>query len=418
MKKLYALCGLCAGAALLTGLEARDTTAPPTRVAAVTDVYHGVSVSDPYRWLENGSDPEVRSWTAAQTQRTRAYLDGLPYRTALANRLMSLTSTASPSYGDLKAVGGHLFARYVDPAKQQPMLAVMGAGRDQSARVPRSERARSDRRHGDRLVRAVARRPPRGRVAVARRQRGRRSARLRGGHRAADRRSHPACAVPDGWRRRGVDRRRRRSLVHAFPRRRASRGRSALLSNGLVPSDRHRRVRPIARCSATACRASPKSRWTIRRSRARCSSPWPMATAASSRTTCSSAAARSTRSRNSTTTWNMRRSGRTAGSIWCPSGTRRNGGSSSWRPATTRSPMAACWCPKAPTSSRPNSPAKIRSRLSAGRWRSATWPADHRSCGCSISTAGRAATLNCRRSRRWTRWSRSKAISFTASKPT
>ena len=127
MKKLYALCGLCAGAALLTGLEARDTTAPPTRVAAVTDVYHGVSVSDPYRWLENGSDPEVRNWTAAQTQRTRAYLDGLPYRTALANKLMSLTSTASPSYGDLKAVGGHLFARYVDPAKQQPMLAVMGA---------------------------------------------------------------------------------------------------------------------------------------------------------------------------------------------------------------------------------------------------------------------------------------------------
>ena len=124
-KTLAFICAIALTAALLTVVEARDDNAPPTRIASATNVYHGVSVDDPYRWLENGNDPEVRTWANAQTARTRAYLDALPYRSAIAARLMELTSQASPSYSDLKTGGGRLFARYSDPAKQQPMLAVM-----------------------------------------------------------------------------------------------------------------------------------------------------------------------------------------------------------------------------------------------------------------------------------------------------
>src|SRR5262245_59043001 len=76
MRKAHLLCGLCVGVALLTGVDARDAGVPPTRIAPVTDAYHGVTVVDPYRWLENGTDPEVRTWTSAQTAHTRAYLDG------------------------------------------------------------------------------------------------------------------------------------------------------------------------------------------------------------------------------------------------------------------------------------------------------------------------------------------------------
>lgn len=42
------------------------------------DVLHGVEVADPYRWLEDGDDPEVRAWSSAQNERTRAVLDALP----------------------------------------------------------------------------------------------------------------------------------------------------------------------------------------------------------------------------------------------------------------------------------------------------------------------------------------------------
>jgi prolyl oligopeptidase len=131
MRKAFFLGGLCVSLALLGLVEARDTGAPPTRIAPVTDVYHGVSVEDPYRWLENGNDAEVLAWTSAQTRRTRAYLDALPYREALGARLMALTSQTSPSYADLKAGGARLFARYIDPAKQQPMLAVMASDASQ-----------------------------------------------------------------------------------------------------------------------------------------------------------------------------------------------------------------------------------------------------------------------------------------------
>ena len=122
------LSALCAALVLVRIVDARDPDAPPTRVAPVTDTYHGVSVADPYRWLEDSTATEVREWTAAQTARTRAYLDALPLRSALEAHLVALTSQASPSYRDFKSAGGQLFLRYNDPAKQQAMLAVMTVG--------------------------------------------------------------------------------------------------------------------------------------------------------------------------------------------------------------------------------------------------------------------------------------------------
>ena len=205
MRKSSLLSGLCASLMLYGAIEGKDQTAPSTRVAVVTDTYHGVSVDDPYRWLENGSDPEVRAWSTAQTARARAYLDALPYRSALAARLMALTSTTSPSYADLQGIAGRLFARFTDPSKQQTMLAVMRPDGSDRPRVPRSERARSERRDGHRLVRAVTRRPARRRLAFTRRQRGRRSARVRGRDRPPDRRGHSSRAVSDGRRERRVD---------------------------------------------------------------------------------------------------------------------------------------------------------------------------------------------------------------------
>lgn len=105
---------------------AQDTGAPPTRVQVVTDSIQGVTIRDPYRWLENGADPAVHDWSVAQDKRTRAYLDALPVRAKLHDRLTKLISATSSSYYDLKSVGTHVFALYNQPPKQQPMIAVLG----------------------------------------------------------------------------------------------------------------------------------------------------------------------------------------------------------------------------------------------------------------------------------------------------
>ena len=48
---------------------------PETPRKTVTDTYHGVQVVDEYRWLEDGNDPKVRTWSEAQLKVTRAALD-------------------------------------------------------------------------------------------------------------------------------------------------------------------------------------------------------------------------------------------------------------------------------------------------------------------------------------------------------
>jgi len=56
----------------------------------VIETLHGVEVPDPYRWLEDGDDPAVATWAAAQNARTREALDALPQRAGWHERLVAL----------------------------------------------------------------------------------------------------------------------------------------------------------------------------------------------------------------------------------------------------------------------------------------------------------------------------------------
>ncbi|MBI2394146.1 MAG: S9 family peptidase [Deltaproteobacteria bacterium] len=65
----------------------------------VTDVLHGESIVDPYRWLEDGDSKETKAWTEAQNARTRAWIDAGDLRGRLRARLDELLSigfVASP----------------------------------------------------------------------------------------------------------------------------------------------------------------------------------------------------------------------------------------------------------------------------------------------------------------------------------
>jgi prolyl oligopeptidase len=121
----FAALGIC-GLALIAGVSrSADLGAPPSVRTPVIDTYHGISVSDPYRWLEDAGSPKVHAWSAAQDARTRKYLDALPQRAPIYKQLLSQTSRTSSSYHGLYAVGGRFFALYDQPPKQQPMIAVL-----------------------------------------------------------------------------------------------------------------------------------------------------------------------------------------------------------------------------------------------------------------------------------------------------
>jgi prolyl oligopeptidase len=81
-------------AALTLFIRADEATRkyPPTRKVDHADDYHGVKVSDPYRWLEEDvrDSKEVADWVAAQNKVTFGYLKQIPERETIKKRLTDL----------------------------------------------------------------------------------------------------------------------------------------------------------------------------------------------------------------------------------------------------------------------------------------------------------------------------------------
>src|SRR6185295_8692710 len=69
-------------------------TYPESKKVDVVDDYFGTKVADPYRWLEDDRSPEVAAWVEAQNKVTFAYLNQIPYRAALKERLTKLYNYA------------------------------------------------------------------------------------------------------------------------------------------------------------------------------------------------------------------------------------------------------------------------------------------------------------------------------------
>ena len=66
------------------------TAYPATTRTNQIDDYHGVSVEDPYRWLEDDNAADTKAWVEAQNQVTFAYLDRIAERPLLKQRLTEL----------------------------------------------------------------------------------------------------------------------------------------------------------------------------------------------------------------------------------------------------------------------------------------------------------------------------------------
>ena len=99
------LIGTLSALALVT-LPATEL-APQTPKKPASNEYHGTTVQDPYQWLEEDEAREVKTWSEAQSQRTRVYLDKLPDRAAIEKQLTEWYAKTSPSYFSLVSRPGH-----------------------------------------------------------------------------------------------------------------------------------------------------------------------------------------------------------------------------------------------------------------------------------------------------------------------
>ena len=106
---------------------------PKTEKSPVTDVYHGVSVVDDYRWLESGGEPREKEWVTAQNAYAQDYLSNLPQRAAIVQFLKNARQQASVRYGGFQYAGGQLFALKFDPLKSGAALVVFSAPEDKAS---------------------------------------------------------------------------------------------------------------------------------------------------------------------------------------------------------------------------------------------------------------------------------------------
>jgi prolyl oligopeptidase len=86
--KTLSIAVVCSRVVWCSAVAAQNPPVAP--VTNVTDTYFGVTVSDPYRYMENLKDPEVAAWMKAQNDFTHSILDRIPGRKPLLARIQEL----------------------------------------------------------------------------------------------------------------------------------------------------------------------------------------------------------------------------------------------------------------------------------------------------------------------------------------
>lgn len=101
---------------------------PSSPVEPVTEVLHGIPVTDPYRWLEDQESPRTREWIAAQTRYARSYLDSIPDRERIRHRIRELLHVET--YDSVQKAGNRYFFRKRLVGQEQPSICEVAACRD------------------------------------------------------------------------------------------------------------------------------------------------------------------------------------------------------------------------------------------------------------------------------------------------
>lgn len=85
-----------AASVMLVLLACEDTSEkagpvyPETKKIEHSDTYHGVEISDPYRWLENDTSQETEAWVKTENELTFGFLSKIPFRDKIRKRMDDL----------------------------------------------------------------------------------------------------------------------------------------------------------------------------------------------------------------------------------------------------------------------------------------------------------------------------------------
>jgi len=101
---------------------------PQPRRSDQVDDYHGITVADPYRWMEDPHDPETRGFVAAENAVTEPYLAGLREVPAMRRRIGELWDT--PRTGAPRHRNGVTVWEHNDGLQNQPVLHISRDGGD------------------------------------------------------------------------------------------------------------------------------------------------------------------------------------------------------------------------------------------------------------------------------------------------
>jgi len=93
---------------------------PFSAVEPVTEVMHGVSIADPYRWLEKQNSPQTRAWIENQNRYARTYLDEIPGRERIRDRVRELVDVES--FDSFLTSGTRYFFRRRLRGREQPSI--------------------------------------------------------------------------------------------------------------------------------------------------------------------------------------------------------------------------------------------------------------------------------------------------------
>jgi len=119
-----AVCGLI----LVVALSASDEgsmsrlTYPRAKTVDQMDDYHGVKVADPYRWLEDTDSSDTHAWVEAENKVTFSYLEQIPYRKAIHERLTKLWNYER--FGVPEKQGSRYFYQHNTGLQNQSVLYV------------------------------------------------------------------------------------------------------------------------------------------------------------------------------------------------------------------------------------------------------------------------------------------------------